>query len=143
MDLTEGLETSAKLNLTPGKCPKENIHHLRLLSLKSNNRTPLCMVWQVVLCWSDVLCTITTKLWSCVCSITLLSCHNAKAYKTKDIDEHRNNPNSIQFEQFRYLGLEKVMTMTINISVFWHVSSCDLNKIRSRANLNPCTNIFD
>jgi hypothetical protein len=26
MDLTEGSETSAKLNLTPGKYPKENIH---------------------------------------------------------------------------------------------------------------------
>jgi hypothetical protein len=25
MDLTEGSETSAKLNLTPGKYPKENI----------------------------------------------------------------------------------------------------------------------
>jgi hypothetical protein len=25
MDLTEGFETSAKLNLTPGKYPKENI----------------------------------------------------------------------------------------------------------------------
>jgi hypothetical protein len=25
MDLTEGSETSAKLNLTPGTCPKENI----------------------------------------------------------------------------------------------------------------------
>jgi hypothetical protein len=26
MDLTEGSETSAKLNLTPGKYPKEYIH---------------------------------------------------------------------------------------------------------------------
>jgi hypothetical protein len=26
MDLTEGSKTSAKLNLTPGKYPKENIH---------------------------------------------------------------------------------------------------------------------
>jgi hypothetical protein len=26
MDLTEGSETSAKLNLAPGKYPKENIH---------------------------------------------------------------------------------------------------------------------
>jgi hypothetical protein len=26
LDLTEGSETSAKLNLTPGKYPKENIH---------------------------------------------------------------------------------------------------------------------
>jgi hypothetical protein len=28
MDLTEGSETSAKLNLTPGKYPKENIQYL-------------------------------------------------------------------------------------------------------------------
>jgi hypothetical protein len=28
MDLTEGSETSAKLNLTPGKYPKENIQIL-------------------------------------------------------------------------------------------------------------------
>jgi hypothetical protein len=27
MDLTEGSETSAKLNLTPGKYPKENIQN--------------------------------------------------------------------------------------------------------------------
>jgi hypothetical protein len=27
MDLTEGSETSAKLNLTPGEKPKENIQH--------------------------------------------------------------------------------------------------------------------
>jgi hypothetical protein len=29
MDLTEGSETSAKLNLTPGKYPKENIQILQ------------------------------------------------------------------------------------------------------------------
>jgi hypothetical protein len=28
MDLTEGSETSAKLNLTPGKYPKENIQEV-------------------------------------------------------------------------------------------------------------------
>jgi hypothetical protein len=27
MDLTEGSETSAKLNLTPGKYPKENVQN--------------------------------------------------------------------------------------------------------------------
>jgi hypothetical protein len=31
MDLTEGSETSAKLNLTPGKCPKENIQDAILI----------------------------------------------------------------------------------------------------------------
>jgi hypothetical protein len=30
MDLTEGSETSAKLNLTPGKYPKENIQNEQL-----------------------------------------------------------------------------------------------------------------
>jgi hypothetical protein len=32
MDLTEGSETSAKLNLTPGKYPKENIQNSHYLS---------------------------------------------------------------------------------------------------------------
>jgi hypothetical protein len=31
MDLTEGSETSAKLNMTPGKYPKENIQVLNIL----------------------------------------------------------------------------------------------------------------
>jgi hypothetical protein len=35
MDLTEGSETSAKLNLTPGKYPKENIQPLPLVCGKS------------------------------------------------------------------------------------------------------------
>jgi hypothetical protein len=35
MDLTEGSETSAKLNLTPGKYPKENI--------QNNSKIFLCM----------------------------------------------------------------------------------------------------
>jgi hypothetical protein len=34
MDLTEGSETSAKLNLTPGKYPKENIQmHIGLMDV--------------------------------------------------------------------------------------------------------------
>jgi hypothetical protein len=32
MDLTEGSETSAKLNLMPGKYPKENIQQLNVLA---------------------------------------------------------------------------------------------------------------
>jgi hypothetical protein len=50
MDLTEGSETSAKLNLTPGKCPKENIHdsehveNLKSRSLKKNSHQKKCTI---------------------------------------------------------------------------------------------------
>jgi hypothetical protein len=43
MDLTEGSETSAKLNLTPGKYPKENIQdseHGENLKSKIPSRLP-------------------------------------------------------------------------------------------------------
>jgi hypothetical protein len=38
MDLTEGSETSAKLNLTPGKYPKENIQDV-VATLKGKTGT--------------------------------------------------------------------------------------------------------
>jgi hypothetical protein len=34
-----------------------------------------------------------------------LPCHNAKAYSTKDKDEQRNGPNSIEIGHFRYSDL--------------------------------------
>jgi hypothetical protein len=37
MDLTEGSETSAKLNLTPGKYPKENIQNSMYNCVKLQN----------------------------------------------------------------------------------------------------------
>jgi hypothetical protein len=51
MDLTEGSETSAKLNLTPGKHPKENIQvseHSE--NLKSRNKAFLmgCLTLKMV-----------------------------------------------------------------------------------------------
>jgi hypothetical protein len=42
MDLTEGSETSAKLNLTPGKYPKENIQ----VSEHGENLKSVCIVKQ-------------------------------------------------------------------------------------------------
>jgi hypothetical protein len=58
MDLTEGSETSAKLNLTPGKYPKENIqvseHGENLKSRITHLYTNLFIVTTVVLfcCYS-------------------------------------------------------------------------------------------
>jgi hypothetical protein len=43
MDLTEGSETSAELNLTPGKYPKENIQDTCPPVFKFSNRSKSVM----------------------------------------------------------------------------------------------------
>jgi hypothetical protein len=71
-----------------------------------------------------------------------MSCHNIKAFWTKDNYEHKINPNSIQFGHPRYLRFENVTKVTININIFWHVTSCDITKILHRGNLNSFTATF-
>jgi hypothetical protein len=60
MDLTEGSETSAKLNLTPGKYPKENIQDSEHVeNFKSRIYVTSLLAAQSLIVWSlRMLCMI-------------------------------------------------------------------------------------